>query len=80
MKVVELRSGPLLNDSPGMLRKLADDIEAGAHGEVQAALVLIPRDNDFPLAFGFGNLDGERHPIVTLQLATHWFCNNLVER
>lgn len=78
--VVELRPGPPLTDVPGMLRKLANDIEVGDYGEVASAMVLIPQDGDFPLVFGFGDATNERQPLVTLQLAAHWMCQNMVSR
>lgn len=43
-----------LSDVPGMLRKLAEDIEAGEHGDVPLCLVVLPRDGEWPAVFGFG--------------------------
>lgn len=41
-----------LSDIPYMLRKLADDIEAGIYGEISLCLALLPELEE-PL-FGFG--------------------------
>lgn len=78
--VVELRPGPTLRDIPGMLRSLADAVEAGEHGDVGSALVLIPREDDYPLAFGFGEQGGESHPIIVMEQAKVWFVANIVGR
>lgn len=79
-KVVALRRGPSLADIPGMLRNLADDVEAGVYGEVPSVLVLMPRSGDYPHAFGFGDQDGEHHPIVTMEIAKVWFATRQVAR
>ena len=81
LKVVELHDGrPALNDIPGRLRLLADQIEAGEHGEVEGALVLLPQADDYPAAFGFGDVEGQNDPIILCELAKAWFVNNLVRR
>lgn len=80
-KVVQLHGGrPSLNDVPGRLRVLADQIEAGEHGEIYSALVLLPQRNDYPIVFGFGSVDGQNDPIVTCELAKSLFVNNIVRR
>lgn len=45
-----------LQDVPAMLRKLADAIEAGDHGEVREAVVVA--SGDALAVFGFGQVDG----------------------
>lgn len=45
-----------LQDVPAMLRKLADDMEAGEYGRVMEAAVVIS-GNELNL-FGFGTADG----------------------
>lgn len=48
-EIVQLRGGgPRVNDIPAMLRKMADDIEAGSV-DAASALFVIPRDDDWPV-------------------------------
>jgi len=79
-EIVPLREGPPLTDIVGLLRQTADQIEAGEYGAIDSALLILPQDEDFPLVFGWGDQDGERHPLVVLALANHWFCRNTVSR
>ena len=80
-EIVSLRGGtPALNDIPGMLRALADAIEAGEYGEVQSLIALMPRPRDYPIPFGWGDVEGQNDPIIQCELAKAWFVNNLVER
>lgn len=79
-KVVMLRQGPSLQDVTGMLRKLAGDIERGEHGDVDSATVLIPRANDYPIVFGFGDMTGQRDPVITCEMAKAWMILNHVGR
>lgn len=46
-----------LQDVPMMLRRLADAIDAGAHGDVDAAVVVI-RGDDIEV-FGYGRADAD---------------------
>lgn len=70
MTIALIRDGaPLLTDIPGQLRQLADAIAAGDHGEITSAIVLLPRDNEYPDVFGWGAVDGDRHIVVQLELA-----------
>jgi hypothetical protein len=62
------------------LRDLANGIEAGKFDKVEAAFVVLPRDCDYPLIFGFGNVENSNHPIIQLELAKAWFINNVVKR
>jgi len=80
-EIVKLRDGaPPLNDVPGMLRWLADAIEAGEHGDVQSLFALIPRPGDYPTVFGWGDVAGQNDPIIQCELAKAWFVANLVSR
>lgn len=79
MNIVKL---PITNlgDVTAKLRELADSIDSGKHREVPSAFVVIPRDNDYPVIYGFGNVEGDNNPIVQLELAKSWFVNNLTGR
>ena len=78
-KVRRLRSGPLINDVPGQLRHMADEIEAGRFSAAAVVLV-VPRTNDWPEIFGWGVHMGDLENIATMELAKLWFANNLTER
>ena len=69
-----------LADVPGMLRRLATQIEAGDWGEVQSMIALIPREGDYPTVFGWGDVSGINEPIVQLAMAQQWLITNLTER
>lgn len=61
--VTPIRDGaPLLNDIPGQLRKLADDIERGGeYPEMEAMLTVgIPASEFTPVFWGWGNVP-QRH-------------------
>jgi len=79
MKVVPLRERPTVSDIPGMLRKLADDIESG-ETMAHAVLAIIPRDGDWPVICGFGEHLGDHGNIAVCEMAKLWFANNLVAR
>jgi hypothetical protein len=71
-----------LSDVPGMLRKLADDIEAGTWGEVPICLVVLPRQGEWPDVFGFGP-EGDTSDaalIGHLELAKAFFISHVAER
>lgn len=78
--VVLLRETPSLADIPGQLRLLADQIEAGEHDDVASMFVLMPIANNFPQIWGWGDVSGENHPIVQLELAKAWFVNHSTGR
>jgi len=80
MTVIELRKAPLVNDIPGQLRQMADAIEAGEHGDVTTALFLLPVAGDWPEVFGWGDVDGENHPIIQFQFALAKFSHNQMRR
>jgi hypothetical protein len=80
-ELVQLRDGaPLLTDIPGMLRQMADQIEAGEHGEVGTAFLILPVDDDYPSVFGWGDIEGGNDPVIQLELAKMWLLTNLVAR
>lgn len=79
LKIVEFRQTPL-TDVPGMMRRLADQIEAGEYGEVKSLYALMPRDSGYPSLFGWGDITGKNDPIIQLDLAKLWLLMNLVER
>lgn len=79
-ELVQLHEGPSLVDIPGQLRAFADRIEAGNYGDVGTVFTLMPRDGDFPKMWGWGDVSGQREPIVQLNLALHWHCRALIGR
>lgn len=72
MSVVPLREGPSLQDIPGQLRRLAERIEAGEFGEVDALIALMPREQDYPVTFGWGAVQKAWDPIIQFELARQW--------
>lgn len=81
LKVVPLRDGkPSLNDIPAMLRQMADQIEGGEWGDVPSLLVLMPRQEDYPEAFSFGDVHGKNDPIIVCELAKMLFLTMEMER
>ena len=79
MRVVEMPVKSL-SDIPGMLRGLADRIEAGGYGEVDSLLCVMPRDGDYPRTFAWGVVDGFNEPTIQFQLALQWHCKHSVGR
>lgn len=79
LKVVNFPN-PNLTDIPAMLRRLADQIEAGDWDKVETAFLLLPRPNNFPELLGWGDVQGKNDPLIQLELAKHWLCKNLVQR
>lgn len=72
---------PSLKDVVGMMRRLADKIESGEHGEVASLFVVMPSIKDeFPKLFAFGDVDGNNNPYIQLDLAKQLLLNNLVVR
>lgn len=74
---------PPLNDIPARLRLLADELEAGAHGEYENCLVIIPqgRQNaDYPIMFGYGSVDDYNNPIITLTLVLQKWIDRVMKR
>jgi len=80
MKIVPLHKGPSLNDIPAQLRALADSIQTGTYGPVDTLFTLMPRDGDFPIMHGWGDVTGPCDPIIQLNLALHWHCRTLTLR
>jgi hypothetical protein len=43
-----------LRDIPGMIRRFADDLEGGKHGDLHRAVLIIQRDDNSMALFGWG--------------------------
>lgn len=69
-----------LQDIPTLLRNLAHNIEIGEYNKVDTVYVVIPRTDDFPRLFGYGDVDGDSGPLTQLLLMQHWLCQNLASR
>ena len=80
LKVVPLRTKPPLGDIPGLLRSLADDIDAGAYPDCETMFVVMPMADAYPRLWGWGDVDGKRDPAIQLALAHHMLLGNLVAR
>lgn len=59
-KIAELPP-PVLNDVPGMLRALADEIEAGAYGNVEAIMMVTEDEEGFIRTFAAGKTMATNH-------------------
>lgn len=72
-----------LANIPHMLRALAQAIEAGDHGDVEALLIVMPPEaGDWPRCFGFGDdavLDDAR-VIGMLEMAKIFMANHSTSR
>lgn len=69
MNVVTLRDTSL-TDVPGMLRKAADAIEAGKHGEVSGAVLVLQIGDCADLAvFSFGAIPTTAHTVGLMEAA-----------
>lgn len=79
MQVINLQDRPSLEDIAGRLRWLAGEIEANRI-EATAAYVIIPVENDFPIVYGYGDVNGDNHPIIQFECAKALFVNNLMSR
>lgn len=77
--VVPLRETPSLQDIPALLRRLAAEIETG-ETVATTMFIVIPRDGDYPSLRGWGDVDGDRGPIVQLALASHWLLGRQTAR
>lgn len=80
LNVVPLREGPPLTDVVAQIRAWADRIEAGEYGEVSSVFALMPRDNNYPTLWGWGDTSGVGDPVVQLELAKMWLLANLTKR
>lgn len=65
----------LITDIPGMLRQMADQIEAG-DVSAASALFIIPRDHDWPAIYGWGAHLGDHGNIAICEMAKAWFMQN----
>lgn len=72
LNVIPLREGPSLQDIPAQLRALADRIEGGGYGEVEALFAIMPREQSYPVILGWGVNDGAYDPIIQFDLARQW--------
>lgn len=79
-EVVKLHDAPPLTDIPNMMRRVADQIENGEYGAVDTAFLLLPRVEDYPALFGWGNIDGKNDPIIQLELAKNWLLTRITSR
>lgn len=79
LNVVQLDKKPV-SDIPGMLRNLADKIEADEYGKVETLFAVMPVDGDYPKVFGWGAIDGKNDPTIQFELAKMWLLTNMVER
>lgn len=68
-----------LRNIPERLRWLADQIESGEE-EACAIFVVIPRCDENPKLYGWGDIDGTNNPIIQMALCHHWLLNNVVGR
>lgn len=82
LSVVSLHDGrPSLQDIPARLRLLADQLEAGDHGDYYNCLVIIPQlHNEWPIMWGYGDVDGVNSPIITLTLALQMWIDKQMAR
>lgn len=79
LTVVPLRDTPPLQDIPALLRNLAAEIESG-ETVAETMFIVIPRDGDYPHLRGWGDVDGDRQPIVQLALIQHWLLGRQTSR
>lgn len=80
MKIVDLHKGPPLNDIPNQLRALAERIESGHYGEVHSLLAIMPRDDNWPITFGWGEVTQNNEPIIQFQLALQAHISSIMRR
>jgi hypothetical protein len=78
--VIPLRDGaPSLADIPAMLRRMADDIDAGKHEDVTNLVVLMRDGVKYPRVFEWGEVDPGAI-VVQLELAKLWLLQNMTGR
>lgn len=70
---------PHLHDLPALLRNLAGEIEAGAHGEVVAGAATFLLGDGGVFVCGWGRTD-DVHSIGLLQIGASWLATHRVER
>ena len=68
-----------LSNIPERLRDLAARLEAGEE-TADTLFVVLPRADDWPRLFGWGDVDGRNDPLIQLTMCTHWLTTNLVGR
>lgn len=71
-----------LSDMSACLRRLAENIDAGLYPDASALIVVMPVENEFPMAFGFGADEqlGSLAVIAQLEMAKAWFINHVTSR
>lgn len=80
LTIVPLSDRPSLQDIPALLRNLAKEIESGDI-EAKTLFVVIPQDDGgYPRLRGWGDVDGERQPIVQISLLKHWLLSRVTAR
>ena len=79
MKVVQLSGKPALTDIPGRLRWLAEEIEANRI-KSESVIVLLPIAGDYPRIYGYGDVEGDNHPVIQLEMAKTAFILNVMRR
>jgi hypothetical protein len=79
-EIVQLHDSPSYADIPNMMRRVADQIESGEYGDVKTAFLLMPRRDDYPALFGWGDIDGKNDPIIQLDLAKTWLLTRITSR
>jgi hypothetical protein len=72
LKVVPLHEGPALGEIPAQLRALADRIEAGEYGDVDGLYAIMPREQAYPITFGWGINHGAFDALIQFELARQW--------
>lgn len=70
---------PHLHDIPTLLRNLAAEIEAGAHGNVVAGAATFLVEDGEVFVCGWGRTD-DVHSIGLLHLGASWLATHRVER
>lgn len=80
LTVVPLSDKPSLQDIPALLRNLASEIESG-EAEAKTLFIVIPQEaGGYPRLRGWGDIDGERQPIVQISLLQHWLLSRVTAR
>lgn len=69
--VIKLGTGVKVTDIPGQLRRLADQIESG-EVETDRLLAIIPRDNQYPVIYGWGEMMSAYERLGVMAAAQFW--------
>jgi hypothetical protein len=79
-EVIPLSAAPSLMDTAAHLRRMADEIEAGEWGDNPTGIFLMPREDDFPVCFGWGPETSAAEVVYTLSQAVSFLTNSRVAR